>query len=66
MVSRFFNEGARAYICGSGAVGKGVAEVVAKIAVENSKREGKEISLEQGLGWWEGLRGERYAVDVFD
>lgn len=65
-VSRLFNDGARAYICGSSAVGKGVADVAAKIAVENSKKKGKESTYEQGLKWWDGLRGERYAVDVFD
>jgi cytochrome P450/NADPH-cytochrome P450 reductase len=65
-VSELFNNGARAYICGSGALGKGVADVAARIAVENSKRKGKDITHEQGLKWWEGLRGERYAVDVFD
>jgi len=65
-VSRLFEDGARAYICGSGAVGKGVAEVAARIRVESLEKEGKDISYEDGLQWWEGLRGERYAVDVFD
>jgi cytochrome P450 / NADPH-cytochrome P450 reductase len=65
-VTRLFDAGARAYICGSGAVGKGVADVAAKIRVEHAKKEGKEFTLEEGLKWWEGLRGERYAVDVFD
>lgn len=64
--SRLFAEGARAYICGSSALGKGIAEVVAKIAVARAKAQSKELTLEEGLKWWEGLRGERYAVDVFD
>merc|ERR1711939_149242 len=63
---RLFDEGARAYICGSSSLGKGVREVAAKMAVEGARKKGKEVSYEQGLNWWEGLRGERYAVDVFD
>lgn len=65
-VSRLFGEGARAYICGSGAVGRGVADVAARIATESEKGKDKGMTLEQGLEWWQGLRGERYAVDVFD
>ncbi|KAK6378889.1 hypothetical protein LTS17_006592 [Exophiala oligosperma] len=67
VVSDLFDKGARAYICGSSALGKGVGQVAARMAVEGArKREGKEITLDKGLEWWEGLRGERYAVDVFD
>lgn len=65
--SRLFANGARAYICGSAALGRGIGEVVAKIAVAEAKeKKGKDMTLEEGLKWWEGLRGERYAVDVFD
>ncbi|EXJ56269.1 uncharacterized protein A1O5_12725 [Cladophialophora psammophila CBS 110553] len=64
--SKLFSEGARTYICGSGALGKGVADVAAKIAIEAAKRKGKEMTHEDGLKWWDDLRGERYAVDVFD
>lgn len=65
--SRLFADGARAYICGSSALGKGIAEVVARIVVAEAKeKKGKDVSFEDGLKWWEGLRGERYAVDVFD
>lgn len=65
-VSRLFNNGARAYICGSSAVGKGVSDAAARIAMENAARNGRETTHEKALQWWEGLRGERYAVDVFD
>lgn len=65
-VNRLFDAGARAYICGSSAVGKGVADAAARIAVEAATRKGKETSHEKALKWWESLRGERYAVDVFD
>lgn len=65
-VMRLFNAGARSYICGSGRLGKGVADVAAKIHVESAKKAGKEVTYEKALEWWEGLRGERFAVDVFD
>ncbi|KIW27725.1 uncharacterized protein PV07_07435 [Cladophialophora immunda] len=65
-LSKLFGEGARAYICGSAALGKGIADVAAKIAVEIAEKKGKAMSHEKGLKWWEDLRGERYAVDVFD
>jgi hypothetical protein len=43
-----------------------VADVAAKIHVESAKKAGKEVTHEKALKWWEGLRGERFAVDVFD
>ena len=65
-VNRLFKAGAKAYICGSAGLGKGVSDAAAKIAMDSEKQEGKELSYEDGLKWWESLRGERYAVDVFD
>lgn len=65
-VTRLFNAGARAYICGSSSLGKGVADAAARMAIEGARNEGKEYTYEEGLEWWERLRGERYAVDVFD
>jgi cytochrome P450 / NADPH-cytochrome P450 reductase len=65
-VVRLFSQGARAYICGNSRLGKGVAEVAVKIAMEGQRKKGEEMTLEEGLGWWERLRGERFAVDVFD
>ena len=61
-----FFEGARGYICGSAAVGKGVADTVAKTRMEGLERKGESTTYDENLSWWEGLRGERYAVDVFD
>jgi cytochrome P450/NADPH-cytochrome P450 reductase len=66
-VRRLFKRGARAYICGSSRLGKGVADVVARIVREDKERMGEgDYTLEDGLRWWESLRGERFAVDVFD
>lgn len=65
-VMRLFSAGARAYICGSAKLGKGVADAAAKIAIEAGEAKGESQTYEKALAWWEGLRGERYAVDVFD
>lgn len=65
-VRRLFVNRARAYICGSSRLGTGVADVAARIAEEGKSKIGEEYTHEQGLKWWEGLRGERFAVDVFD
>jgi cytochrome P450 / NADPH-cytochrome P450 reductase len=65
LVEKLFKDDARVYICGSGAVGKGVGEIAAKIRVESMKAKGEEVSHADAIEWWEKLRGERYAVDVF-
>lgn len=65
-VLKLFREGAKAFICGSSAVGKGVNETACKIAFEDSERLGMNKTMEQIETWWNDLRGERYAVDVFD
>lgn len=65
-VSKLFSDGAKVYICGSSALGKGVNETACKIAVQNAKKKGEELKMEDAEKWWAGLRGERYAVDVFD
>lgn len=75
LVSRLFDEGAQVYICGSGRLGRGVKEVAGRIYREGAagkrkeeQTEGqvKEVTEEEAAAWWEGLRGERFSVDVFD
>jgi cytochrome P450 / NADPH-cytochrome P450 reductase len=77
LVSRLFDGGARIYICGSGRLGRGVKDVAGRIyreAAGKKRREEmaghdgvvEEITEEAAVAWWEGLRGERFAVDVFD
>lgn len=65
-VLKLFRDGAKVFICGSSAVGKGVNETACKIAFESSEKLGRNRTMEQTEEWWNGLRGERYAVDVFD
>ena len=66
-IGKLFQEGAKVFICGSSALGKGVAETACKMRIEGWKQKtGEELSTEEVRKWWDGLRGERYAVDVFD
>ena len=66
LARELFRKGAKAYICGSGRLGKGVSDTVARIVVEEREQRGEDSSYEKALKWWEALRGERFAVDVFD
>ena len=62
-IGKVFDEGARAYICGSSAVGRAVGDVAVRIIRE---RDGESMSEDEARTMWEQWRGERYAVDVFD
>ena len=66
LAAELFRKGGRTYICGSGRLGKGVADTVARMVVEGREKRGEDASYEKAMAWWEGLRGERFAVDVFD
>ncbi len=66
LVGSVFDAGARAYICGSSAVGRAVSETAVKIIREKSEMGGETMSDDEARECWEKWRGERYAVDVFD
>jgi hypothetical protein len=58
-ITTLFKMGARSYICGSARLGKGVADVAARIHIENCvKAREKQPCYEKGLEWWEALRRE--------
>ncbi|KAI5463064.1 cytochrome P450 [Mariannaea sp. PMI_226] len=60
-------QGARVYICGSREVGKAVEETLIRIyqewVLENMD---KEISPEESREWFDNIKNERFATDVFD
>ena len=58
--------GAKMYVCGSRALGKGVRDVCIKMHIQNETANGGQVSEEEALKWWEDLRNTRYATDVFD
>jgi cytochrome P450/NADPH-cytochrome P450 reductase len=59
-VKKLWDQGARVYVCGSRVVGEGVKGVMGRIVL------GEGASEEQVAEWYEGVRNERYATDVFD
>ena len=65
-VVELFDAGAKLFICGSREVGDGVQETLIKIAKEKFKsEEGREADDTKAREWFEGLRNERFATDVF-
>jgi cytochrome P450/NADPH-cytochrome P450 reductase len=67
--TELFQAGAKMFVCGSREVGQGVQEMIIKLAKENTaKEQGKsieEVSDEKARQWFESLRNERFATDVF-
>lgn len=61
-----FDAGAKLFVCGSRAVGEGVQECLIRIAKERqSALKGVEWDDARAREWFEGLRNERFATDVF-
>jgi cytochrome P450/NADPH-cytochrome P450 reductase len=65
-VVELFDAGAKLFVCGSREVGDGVQEILVKIAKERfTEKEGREADDQRAREWFEGLRNERFATDVF-
>lgn len=60
-----WEKGAKIYVCGSGAVGEGVREVVCRAYEEAAEKLGKKKTKEEIEAWFAGIREERFASDVF-
>lgn len=61
-----WNKGAKVFVCGSRDVGQAVENVCMRIAKENHEKEtGNPADEEKTKAWFEGLRNERFATDVF-
>jgi cytochrome P450/NADPH-cytochrome P450 reductase len=65
-VTALWKKGAKVYVCGSRNVGDAVKKVVTKIAEEDAISEGKDVNDEKIAKWFDGIKNERYATDVFD
>lgn len=65
-VTALWKAGARVYVCGSRKVGDGVKKVVIKMAEEDAVREGRDVNDERIRKWFDGIKNERFATDVFD
>lgn len=65
-IIELFDAGAKLFVCGSREVGDGVQETLVKIAKEKfSEMKGYEADDKKAREWFEGLRNERFATDVF-
>ncbi|ATY61047.1 Bifunctional P-450 [Cordyceps militaris] len=62
-----WDQGARLYLCGGRAVGKGVEDVCLDMVKESGqRRKSQAITDEAARAWLEKMRNERFMVDVFD
>ncbi|KAH6631258.1 cytochrome P450 [Chaetomium tenue] len=59
-VKALWEGGARVYVCGSRHVGEGVKRAMGKIVL------GEAATEDEITRWYEGVRNDRYATDVFD
>jgi cytochrome P450/NADPH-cytochrome P450 reductase len=65
-VVELFEGGAKLFVCGSRDVGDGVQKTCMQIAKERSEEvKGVKTTDERVKEWFEGLRNERFATDVF-
>lgn len=64
-IVELFEAGAKLFVCGSRNVGDGAQETLIKIAKETKAKEGREVDDQKAREWFEGLRNERFATDVF-
>lgn len=70
-VSDLWAKGAKLFVCGTRNVGKAVEEACVKVILESAKEGGgqpelKDLDYDGAKKWFEGIRNERYATDVFD
>lgn len=67
VVFDLWDQGARLYLCGSRAVGKGIEDVLVDMVKESGeKTRDKPVTDEAARRWLETLRNERFMADVFD
>ena len=64
-VMRVFEQGAKVFVCGSSMVGEGVATRFKMVRLDWAEANGEEIGDEEVQEWFEGIKRERYAQDVF-
>jgi cytochrome P450 / NADPH-cytochrome P450 reductase len=66
-LARLWKRGAKVFVCGSREVGEGVKETVLRMRMQRAAEEGEgEMTKEEAMRWFEGMRNQRYAMDVFD
>jgi cytochrome P450/NADPH-cytochrome P450 reductase len=61
-----WDRGAKVFVCGSRHLGDGTKKVVMEMAKTMAKAKGRDVGDDQALKWFDGIKNERYATDVFD
>ncbi|TGO18951.1 hypothetical protein BPAE_0357g00010 [Botrytis paeoniae] len=64
-LKKVFDSGAKLYVCGSSMVGEGVSVMTKKIYAEAADLLGKTKTDEEVEDWFQGIKNDRYASDVF-
>jgi cytochrome P450/NADPH-cytochrome P450 reductase len=62
---KIFNQGAKMYVCGSAMVGEGVAATTKRIYLEAAEALGNDLTDEEVDEWFQKIRNDRYASDIF-
>ncbi|OAA69010.1 Bifunctional P-450:NADPH-P450 reductase [Cordyceps fumosorosea ARSEF 2679] len=62
-----WDQGARLYLCGSRAVGKGIEDICVDMVKESGQRnKSRNVTDEAARAWLDKMRNERFMADVFD
>jgi cytochrome P450/NADPH-cytochrome P450 reductase len=64
-MTQVFNDGAKLYVCGSSLVGEGIAVTTKRIFQDNAEAAGNPKTDEECEAWFEWVKSDRYASDVF-
>lgn len=65
-VMAMWEKGSKVYVCGNRKVGDGVKKVVIKMAEEAAVKDGRPADDDRIRKWFDGIKNERFATDVFD
>lgn len=64
-VVNVFDQGAKVYICGGREVGEGINKVVLDIVLDRAVQDGKEGDRMKAQEWFDRVRSDRFATEVF-
>lgn len=62
---KLWHDGGRIYVCGSGAIGEAIKQAFIKAMMEGREAQGESISREEAEEFFNSIRNERFATDVF-
>ncbi|KAK6443459.1 hypothetical protein LTR95_000286 [Oleoguttula sp. CCFEE 5521] len=66
LLTELWAQGAKVYTCGSRGIGEGVKEIFMEQYERGAVKMGKSGDRKSAEEWFERVKGERYATDVFD